>query len=356
VAPTGIVGLGNRRAVLAANLVASGHAVVAHDVAGPGRPDGAAFVPDVATVARRADVVVLSLPAASEAVAFGRSVGLDLAALLAVLGASSGRSSADHRRAPRPRPDRPVRVRVRQLADGRGPPALPAGGEGRGRARHRRHPHLPHVEAATTLEDRSVAGTVDEPRLAPLPPAEWPPEMKGALAALRVPNPRHPYPRRDPDRPKGLNALGLLARHPELTTAFHHLTGHLLFGTTLSPLARELLVLRVAAVRGAEYEWVQHVVLAGDAGLTGEDIDRVAEGPQAEGWSPFDGALVAAVDELLADARIEDATWKVLAAELDDRQLMDLVFTVGAYDLLAMAFRTFEVPLDADLEEWRDRR
>jgi 3-hydroxyisobutyrate dehydrogenase len=62
-AVTGIVGLGNMGAVLAANLVASGHAVVAHDVAGPGRsPEGAAFVPDVAIVARRADVVVLSLP------------------------------------------------------------------------------------------------------------------------------------------------------------------------------------------------------------------------------------------------------------------------------------------------------
>jgi alkylhydroperoxidase family enzyme len=133
------------------------------------------------------------------------------------------------------------------------------------------------------------------------------------------------------------------------------LTGHLLFGTTLSPRVRELLVLRVAAVRGAEYEWVQHVVLAGDAGLTGEDIDRIAEGPHG-GWSPLDRALVAAVDQLLADARIDDATWKVLAAELDDQQLMDLVFTVGAYDLLAMAFRTFDLPLDADLDEWRNRR
>jgi 4-carboxymuconolactone decarboxylase len=180
--------------------------------------------------------------------------------------------------------------------------------------------------------------------------------MKGALAALRVPNPRHPYPPRDPDRPKGLNALGLLARHPELTTAYHTFAGHLLFATTLSPRVRELLVLRVAAVREAEYEWVQHVVLAGDAGLSGEDVDRIAEGPQADGWTPLDRALVAAVDELLDDARIADATWEVLAAELDDRQLMDLVFTVGAYDLLAMAFRTFGVPLDADLEEWRNRR
>jgi 3-hydroxyisobutyrate dehydrogenase-like beta-hydroxyacid dehydrogenase len=68
----GFVGLGNMGSVLACNLVQSGHTVVAHDALGPERaPDGVAHVPTVADVARRADVVVLSLPdgAASETVA-----------------------------------------------------------------------------------------------------------------------------------------------------------------------------------------------------------------------------------------------------------------------------------------------
>jgi len=59
----GMVGLGNMGAALAANLVGAGHTVVAHDAAGPGRaPEGSTPVADVAEVARRADVVVLSLP------------------------------------------------------------------------------------------------------------------------------------------------------------------------------------------------------------------------------------------------------------------------------------------------------
>ncbi len=187
------------------------------------------------------------------------------------------------------------------------------------------------------------------PRLAPLPPAEWPDEMREALAAIRPPNPRHPYPPKDPSRPKGLNVLGTFARYPALARAFHTFNGHVLFATSLSPRQRELLVLRVAAVRDAVYEWKQHVVLAEDAGITPEEIARVADGPDAAGWSPVDQAMVRAVDELLADARVADATWGVLAGELEEEQLMDLVFTVGAYDLLAMAFRSFEVPLDDDL-------
>ncbi len=67
----GFVGLGNMGSVLASNLVQTGHAVMAHDALGPERvPEGAAHACDVAEVARRADVIVLSLPdgAASEQV------------------------------------------------------------------------------------------------------------------------------------------------------------------------------------------------------------------------------------------------------------------------------------------------
>ncbi|WP_206326598.1 NAD(P)-dependent oxidoreductase [Streptomyces sp. S3(2020)] len=68
----GFVGLGNMGGVLAANLVATGHDVVAHDALGPQcAPEGSTYAPDVAEVARAADVLVLSLPdgTASEQVA-----------------------------------------------------------------------------------------------------------------------------------------------------------------------------------------------------------------------------------------------------------------------------------------------
>src|SRR6478672_6076900 len=166
------------------------------------------------------------------------------------------------------------------------------------------------------------------PRIAPLPPREWPEEMREALAALRPPKPRHPFPSQDADRPKGRNALGTFAHHPELAQAFHTFNGHILFASTLSPRQRELLVLRVAAVRRSDYEWAQHAILAGDAGIEPDEVARVAEGPDAPGWSAIDQAMVRAVDELLADAEVADSTWEVLAGELDEQQLMDLVFTV----------------------------
>lgn len=173
--------------------------------------------------------------------------------------------------------------------------------------------------------------------------------MREALAALRPPEPRHPLPRRDDSRPKGLNVLGTLAQHPALTRAYHTFNGHVQFASTLSPRQRELLVLRVSRVREAEYEWEQHVIQGRDAGLSDEEIDRVRDGGDAAGWSALEAAMLRAVDELVGDAMIRDDTWAALASELDFEQLMDLVFTVGAYEVLAMALKSFGVQLDDDL-------
>ena len=186
-------------------------------------------------------------------------------------------------------------------------------------------------------------------RVDPIPPGDWPPEMGDAIAALRPPNPRHPFPAREPSRPKGLNALGLLAHHPELTTAYNHFNGHVLFASTISP--RRARATRAAGSRSPRFDVpvAQHAVLAGDADISAAELESVRSGPDAGAWSTLEAALLRAVDELVADACLTEATWSVLAAEFDTQQLMDLVFTVGAYDLLAMAFRTFGVELDTDL-------
>ncbi|SFF58422.1 carboxymuconolactone decarboxylase family protein [Streptomyces mirabilis] len=165
-------------------------------------------------------------------------------------------------------------------------------------------------------------------RIPPLPYDEWDTEALASLAPGR--------------RLPPSNVLGLFARHPELATAFLGYNRYLLGGgSTLSPRTRELAILRVAWRRRCQYEWVQHVLIARKAGVTEEEIDAIRAGKPT--------AITRAVDELEADSGLSDDTYRALAAELDDRQLMDLVFTVGTYGLLAMVLNTFEVELDPDL-------
>ncbi|MCK9900930.1 carboxymuconolactone decarboxylase [Parafrankia colletiae] len=153
----------------------------------------------------------------------------------------------------------------------------------------------------------------------------------------------------DDDGPSGANVFGTLARHPALAEAFLAFNGHVLYGSSLPPRVSELLILRVAALRRCGYEWAQHALRGQEVGITAEEIARVAEGPAAAGWSATDRTLLTAADELLDGAAVGATTWAALAGFLDERQLMDVVVTVGAYDLVAMMFLSFGVEPDPDI-------
>ncbi len=166
-------------------------------------------------------------------------------------------------------------------------------------------------------------------RISPLPYDEWDTEALSVILPGRKLPPS--------------NVLGLLARHPELAKAFLAFNAHLLGTTTLPARTRELAILRMAWRRRCRYEWAQHVRIARRAGVTDEEITQIRAGAA----TPINQA-VAELDE---DSCLSDETYKALAAELDDRQLMDLVFTIGTYGLLAMAFNTFGVELEPGLSD-----
>lgn len=185
-------------------------------------------------------------------------------------------------------------------------------------------------------------------RIEPLPAKKWPAEMRDAFAALVPPKPRHTRSIQE-GRPKARNAFGTFAHHPDLARAFFTLNGHVLLATTLAQRQTELLVLRVAALRKCDYVWAQHVLIGREAGLTDEEIEKISRGPADPAWSPSDSALLRAVDELLDAGIIGDETWAALTAELDTQQLMDLIFTVGAFEASAFLMNSFAFNLDDDL-------
>jgi 4-carboxymuconolactone decarboxylase len=174
-------------------------------------------------------------------------------------------------------------------------------------------------------------------RLPPLPAGEWDDAVDHALAQT--------LPAELRNRAGAGNALATLVRHPKLTRAFLRFNGHLLYDSTLPPRVRELAILRVAHRRDCAYEWTHHVELGKREGLSDNDIAAVQTGAPAD---EFDRTVLDAVDELDEKTNMSDATWAALSDRLDERQRMDLVFTVGCYSLLAMAFNTFGVELEKE--------
>ena len=174
-------------------------------------------------------------------------------------------------------------------------------------------------------------------RLPPLPADEWDDAARQALSGML------PAERQNP-RDAG-NALATLVRHPELAKSFLRFNVYLLTRSTLPPRLRELAILRVAHRCDCTYEWLHHVELGMRAGLSEDDVAGVQS---AGATDETHRAVIDGVDELLATFRLSDKTWADLSDRLDERQRMDLVFTVGCYTALAMAFNTFGVEVEED--------
>jgi alkylhydroperoxidase family enzyme len=145
---------------------------------------------------------------------------------------------------------------------------------------------------------------------------------------------------------KILNIFRTLAHHPKLMKRWLVFGNHILAKNTLSARDRELAILRVGWLCKAEYEWSQHAEIALNSSISKDEIKRVTLGPDAEGWADHEVALLRAADELVGDAFIGDATWGALSSFYDKEQLMDLIFTVGQYNLVSMALNTLGVQLE----------
>jgi len=180
------------------------------------------------------------------------------------------------------------------------------------------------------------------PRIPPLRDEETDEQTSALLEEVRLPN------------AEAVNIFATLVRYPGLYRRWMPFAGKLLAGK-LPARDRELLILRSAWRCASSYEWGQHVRLAKQAGISAEEIDRIAAGPGAPGWEPFDRILLTAVDELHDDACLTDATWAALASRYDERQMIELPMLVGQYHMLAFALNSLGVQREPGVPGLPDR-
>ena len=125
--------------------------------------------------------------------------------------------------------------------------------------------------------------------------------------------------------------------------------GYFVRNATIPTRDRELLILRTAWLSRGDYIWGRHNVMGQDAGLTEAEIHRVTQGPEADGWSRFDAALLRAVDELQTSRFISDPTWHTLAERYSEAELREVVMIVGNYTQLSMFHNTIGAQLEPDV-------
>lgn len=147
-----------------------------------------------------------------------------------------------------------------------------------------------------------------------------------------------------------LNVFRLLSTADGAFPAFLRLTGGLWSEAELSPRRRELVILHVARLTGAEYEWHQHVAVAALCDVTAEEIATIREGAVA--GAPFtadDQALLAMTAVIVARERAGDDLLARTRQALTDRELVELHLVVAIYTGLAAMMTNLDLDLDEQL-------
>ncbi|MBD3648626.1 MAG: carboxymuconolactone decarboxylase family protein, partial [Pseudomonadales bacterium] len=154
---------------------------------------------------------------------------------------------------------------------------------------------------------------------------------------------------RETSRGKHQNIFRVLANHEKLAKRWLVFGAHVLSKSTLPPREREIAILRIGWLCQSEYEWGQHVLIGRHVGLTDDEINRVKDGADADGWTQQERLVIRAVDELKQENCVSDDTWNGLKQNWSDQQMIDLVYAVGQYNMVSWALNSFGVPLDEDL-------
>jgi 4-carboxymuconolactone decarboxylase len=198
------------------------------------------------------------------------------------------------------------------------------------------------MEFALLLENLMSAIPALPPRIEPLAPP-YEPELQALLQRMTP-----------PAAPSILALFRVLAHNAELAERATGWGAYLLGRKAkLSLREREVVIDRVCARCGAQYEWGVHAAAFGDAAGFDARQTAVIADPHGDlaALPPRDRLLVRMVDELHDTATVGDVLWRELAAHWSEAQLIELLMLAGWYHAISYVCNAARVPL----EEWGSR-
>lgn len=189
--------------------------------------------------------------------------------------------------------------------------------------------------------------TADPPaRMSPLRPEEFSDEVKQMFARWTQ------GPFKDADKNPVLKTF---ARNPQVADLFSPLNLHLLLTNSVPVRQRQIAIMRTAWITRARYMWSSHLRTSMGFGLEPELFGPLQAGAEDPYFTEFERTIIRATEELVNDRLIGDANWKALSAEWSDQQMLDFMFTVGAYVLVAGVMRSCGVEREPELIELAEK-
>jgi 4-carboxymuconolactone decarboxylase len=163
-----------------------------------------------------------------------------------------------------------------------------------------------------------------------------------------TPDVEHTLERMMPPGVAPLKLFRTIAHNPQLLDKLRSTGAYLLNFGTLPAADREIVIDRVCARCGCEYEWGVHAALFGGAvGLSEEQLAATVHGSASDPvWSERQALLIELVDQLHDTAGVSDEAWARLQATYSKPQLVELVTLAGQYHAVSFVANAFGVELE----------
>jgi len=155
---------------------------------------------------------------------------------------------------------------------------------------------------------------------------------------------------------KLINLDGVFLNAPAIARGYNELIGAIRLQNSLDPGLRELLILRVAALNSAAYEWIQHEPVGRAGGLTDShlkvirDVSYVRSVPRpsqrpstSPPLSPLMAAALAYTDAMTVDIKVPDNVFNALKEHLNAQQIMEVTATIASYNLVSRVLVALDV-------------
>jgi alkylhydroperoxidase family enzyme len=147
--------------------------------------------------------------------------------------------------------------------------------------------------------------------------------------------------------PKGVPPLALFTTIARDQRLFERFTaGGLLDRGHLTLRQREIVIDRVTALCGCEYEWGVHIAFFGERARFGaNEIAALVSGTADDPiWNDAERALIIACDQLHSDCDIDDAGWQNLRAHFSEEAVLETLMLAGFYRMVSYLAKALRLP------------
>lgn len=145
------------------------------------------------------------------------------------------------------------------------------------------------------------------------------------------------------ERGKMHNLYKMLLNSPPVARGWLNLLTAVRQQAKLSGKYRELSILRVAIVNGADYEYQSHIPFALKEGLTQQHIDGLPQWQESQVFNAAERAVLAYTDSMTKQVHVPDQVFEPLRPHFDARELTELTATIAAYNLVSRFLEAMQI-------------